>query len=179
MSTTNKENILEAHFRIYESLIFIVSCYDIEYAYKYLNNLNKKTFKNYFTVVKTDDPAKINDIYKNIDKRIVIFVTKLPTPELYSFNFLNKIYHIHIAVPWAKADKDYINNIKKLPVQKFINVKDNRKEYYDDEVEDKLYDNMIYLINKKLNNLPESDKKFKRMVAGNTSLMIFGARDIN
>ena len=57
---SKEENILEAHFRIYEALVFIISCYDINYAYKYINNINKKTFKNYFTVIKTDDPAKIN-----------------------------------------------------------------------------------------------------------------------
>jgi len=176
---SKEENILEAHFRIYESLIFIISCYDINYAYKYINNINKKTFKNYFTVIKTDDPTKINDIYKNADKKILIFLTKLPTPNEYSFNFLNKIYHIHIAVPWAKADIEYINDIKKIPVQKFINVKDNRVEYYDDEIEDKLYDNIIYLINKKLNNIPESDTKFKRMIAGNINLMIFSERELN
>jgi len=177
--STKEENILEAHFRIYNSLTFIISCYDVEYAYKYINNLNKKTYKNYFTVIKTDDPTKINDIYKNADKRILIFIVKLPTPADYSFNFLTNIYHIHIAVPWAKSDKDYINNIKKLPVQKFINVKDNRKEYYDDEVEDKLYDNMIYLINKKLNNIPDSNKKFKRMTAGSNNSIIFGERSGN
>jgi hypothetical protein len=44
----SSENILQAHFRIYNSLIFMISCYDIDYAYTYLNNLNNKTFKNYF-----------------------------------------------------------------------------------------------------------------------------------
>ena len=44
-SEDTSENILEAHYRIYGHLIFMISCYDVEYATKYIKNLNNKTFQ--------------------------------------------------------------------------------------------------------------------------------------
>ena len=170
-----EENILEAHARIYKSLIFMISCYDTNYAFKYLDILNKKTFNNYFTIIKTDDTKEINNVYDNSNK-IIIYIVKLPIPQLYSFNFLNDIYHIHIAVKWAKTDKDYVNDIKQIPINKFINVKDDKKEYYDNKIEDDIYDTMIKLIDNKLNK-NNTKKEFKRMTPGN-NLIINGSRKI-
>ena len=65
------ENILQAHFRIHKSLIFMISCYDIDYAYTYLNNLNNTTFKNYFKIIKTNDPEVINEVYDKTDNKII------------------------------------------------------------------------------------------------------------
>ena len=42
-----EENIFQAHYRIYNKLIFMVSCYDPNYAMQYLKNINNKTFKKY------------------------------------------------------------------------------------------------------------------------------------
>ena len=130
----SSENILQAHFRIHKSLIFMISCYDTDYAYTYLNNLNNNTFKNYFKVIKTNDSEIINEVYDKTDDKIIIFVTKLPTPDVYIFNFINEVYHIHLAVPssYAKDLKDfelYKSEIQKVPIRKFINVKDKRKIY--------------------------------------------------
>jgi hypothetical protein len=176
----SSENILQAHFRIYNSLIFMISCYDIDYAYTYLNNLNNKTFKNYFKVIKTNDPEVINEVYDKTDNKIIIFVTKLPTPDVYIFNFINEVYHIHIALPnsYAKDLKDfelYKSEIQKIPIRKFINVKDKRK-IYDNNIEDKLYDIMIELIDNKLN---DKQQKFKRMPQTGGKLILYGERSIN
>ncbi len=55
-----EENILQAHSRIYNKLIFMISCYDPEYALNYVKNLNLKTFKNYFKVINSNDHDIIN-----------------------------------------------------------------------------------------------------------------------
>ena len=178
--TEPSENILQAHFRIHKSLIFMISCYDIDYAYTYLNNLNNTTFKNYFKIIKTNDPEIINEVYDKTDNKIIIFVTKLPTPDVYIFNFINEVYHIHIAVPnsYAKDLKDfelYKSEIQKVPIRKFINVKETRK-IYDNNIEDKLYDTMIQLIDDKLN---DKKQNFKRMPQIGGKLILYGERSIN
>ena len=130
-----EENILQAHYRIYNKLIFIVSCYDPDYVLKYIKNLNNKTFKNYFKIFKSDDPKEINEIYQKLDETKIMYITKLPIPELYDFNFSKDVYHIHIAIPDWSSKKDtstyneYTSNIKNIPIQKFVNVKDTTNIY--------------------------------------------------
>jgi len=174
------ENIFQAHFRIYNSLIFMISCYDIDYAYTYLNNLNNKTFKNYFKVIKSNDSNIINEVYDKSDKKIIIFVTKLPTPDIYTFDFIKEVFHIHLAVPYSfsKDMKDietYKSNIQKIPIRKFINVKTKNK-IYNDDVEDKLFTFMVELINKKLNN---DNDKFPRMSQTGGKIILYGDRELN
>jgi CHAT domain-containing protein len=183
----SEENILQAHSRIYGKLIFIISCYDIDYAYDYAHNLNNKTFKNFFKVIKTNDIKIINDAYD--ESKQIIYITQLPLPDMYSFNFINDIFHIHLAVPfWNKYNKipekeleilkqqynDYLNNIQKITIHKFVNIKDNRK-LYDNNAEDKLYNIMIELIEKHLNN----KNKFKRMNYTGGKIIIYGDRNLN
>jgi hypothetical protein len=170
-----EENIFEAHNRIKGSLIFIISCYDTEYATKYIQNLNTKVYKKFFTIIKTDNTEKINEAYENSDSKAIIFIVKLPFPTLYSFDVVTNTYHIHLAVPWAKSDTNYLNDIKKVHVHKFINVKDDRKDYYDNTIEDKIHDVMINLVNDKLLN---KSKGFKRMSAGNNKFVIYGSREL-
>lgn len=174
------ENIFQAHFRIYNSLIFMISCYDIDYAYTYLNNLNNKTFKNYFKVIKSNDSNIINEVYDKSDKKIIIFITKLPTPDIYTFDFIKEVFHIHLAVPYSfsKDMKDieiYKSDIQKIPIRKFINVKTKNK-IYNDDVEDKLFTFMVELINKKLNN---NDDKFPRMSQTGGKIILYGDRELN
>ena len=174
------ENIFQAHFRIYNSLIFMISCYDIDYAYTYLNNLNNKTFKNYFKVIKSDDSNIINEVYDKSDDKIIIFVTKLPTPDIYTFDFIKDVFHIHLAVPnsFTKDTKDietYKSDIQKIPIKKFINIKTKNK-IYNDDVEDKLFTYMVELINKKLNN---DDDKFPRMSQTGGKIILYGDRELN
>ena len=174
------ENIFQAHFRIYNSLIFMISCYDIDYAYTYLNNLNNKTFKNYFKVIKSNDSNIINEVYDKSDKKIIIFVTKLPTPDIYTFDFIKDVFHIHLAVPnsFTKDTKDietYKSDIQKIPIKKFINIKTKNK-IYNDDVEDKLFTYMVELINKKLNN---DDDKFPRMSQTGGKIILYGDRELN
>ena len=171
------ENIFQAHFRIYNSLIFMISCYDIDYAYTYLNNLNNKTFKNYFKVIKSNDSNIINEVYDKSDKKIIIFITKLPTPDIYTFDFIKEVFHIHLAVPnsFTKDIKTYKSDIQKIPIKKFINVKTKNK-IYNDDVEEKIYKFMIELINKKLNN---DDNKFPRMSQTGGKIILYGDRELN
>ena len=174
------ENIFQAHFRIYDSLIFMISCYDIDYAYTYLNNLNNKTFKNYFKVIKSNDSNIINEVYDKSDKKIIIFITKLPTPDIYTFDFIKEVFHIHLAVPnsFTKDIKDietYKSDIQKIPIKKFINVKTKNK-IYNDDVEDKIFTYMVELINKKLNN---DDDKFPRMSQTGGKIILYGDRELN
>jgi len=178
MKESNEENIFDAHARIHKKLIFMISCYYPDYAMKYITNLNNKTFKNFFKVFKLDDPKEISDIYEKLDKKIIIFVTKLPTPELYSFNFIKDVYHIHLAFPIS--DDKYMSDIKNIPVQKFINIKD-KKQLYDDNVEDKLFDFMVKLVDRKVNNTePEKEsEKFIRMPQDGGKIILFSKRSIN
>jgi hypothetical protein len=174
------ENIFQAHFRIYDSLIFMISCYDIDYAYTYLNNLNNKTFKNYFKVIKSNDSDIINEVYDKSDKKIIIFVTELPTPDIYTFDFIKQVFHIHLAVPYSfskgmKNIETYKSNIQKIPIRKFINVKTKNK-IYNDNVEDKLFTYMVELINKKLNN---DNDKFPRMSQTGGKIILYGDRELN
>ena len=174
------ENIFQAHFRIYDSLIFMISCYDIDYAYTYLNNLNNKTFKNYFKVIKSNDSNIINEVYDKSDKKIIIFITKLPTPDIYTFDFIKEVFHIHLAVPnsFSNDIKDietYKSDIQKIPIKKFINVKTKNK-IYNDDVEDKIFTYMVELINKKLNN---DDDKFPRMSQTGGKIILYGDRELN
>jgi len=177
------ENIFQAHYRIYNKLIFMISCYDVDYANNYIKNLNNKTFKKYFKVFKSNDSNEINEIYNKIDQKIIIIITKLPTPELYSFNFIKDIHHIHIAIPYWKVDNQtmenynkYLSDIQKIPIQKFINVKQSSK-IYDNNVEEKLFQIMISLINKKLNNETDS-KEFPRMPNTGGKVIIYGGREL-
>lgn len=177
---SESENIFQAHFRIYNSLIFMISCYDIDYAYTYLNNLNNKSFKNYFKVIKSNDANIINEVYDKSTKKIIIFVTKLPTPDIYTFDFIKEVYHIHLAVPnsFTKDTKDmetYKSEIQKIPIKKFINVKTKNK-IYNDDVEDKIFTFMIDIINKKLNN---DDDKFPRMSQTGGKIILYGDRQLN
>jgi len=182
----SEENILNAHVRIYKKLIFIISCYDIDYATDYAQNLNKKTFKNFFKVIKTNNINIVNDAY-NDDNNKLIIVTQLPIPELYSFNFIKDSFHIHLAIPfWDKYNKlpekektillhqyeEYKNDIQKITIHKFVNIKDNRK-IYDDSAEEKLYNIMIGLIQKHLDN----EIKFKRMNYTGGKTIIYGERE--
>ena len=182
----SEENILSAHFRIYGKLVFIISCYDIDYATDYAQNLNKKTFKNFFKVIKSNDIKIINDAYD--DEKKLIIITQLPIPELYSFNFIKDSFHIHLAVPfWHKYNKlpekehnmllqqyeEYKNNIQKITIHKFVNIKDNRK-IYDNNAEDKLYNYMIELTQRHLDN----ENKFKRMNYTGGKAIIYGEREL-
>jgi len=182
----SEENILNAHYRIYDKLIFIISCYDIDYANDYAQNLNKKTFQNYFKVIKTNDIKIVNDAYTESKKLII--VTQLPLPELYSFNFIKDAFHIHLAIPfWNKYNKlpekektmiselynNYKNDIQKITIHKFVNIKDNRK-MYDDNSEEKLYNYMIELIQRHLDN----DNKFKRMNYTGGKMILYGEREL-
>jgi ADP-heptose:LPS heptosyltransferase len=168
----SEENIIQAHFRIYNNLIFVISCYDIDYAYEYADNLNKKDLKNFFKIIKSNDINLINDAYSESKKLLI--VTQLPIPEMYSFNFLD-IFHIHLAVPfWYKYNKlpekekkilegqyyTYKDNIQKISIQKFVNINDNRK-IYDNKAEDKLFKFMIELIERHCPSVP-FNKAFSR-----------------
>ena len=181
-----EENILDAHFRIFKKLIFVISCYDIDYAYQYADNLNKNSFKKFFTIIKSNDINIINDAYDE-NKKIII-VTQLPIPEMYSFNFITDAIHIHLAVPfWYKYNKlpekekkiledqynTYKDNIQKISIQKFVNINDNRK-IYDQKADDKLYNFMIELIERHLNN----QNKFKRMNHTGGKAIIYGEREL-
>jgi len=183
----SEENILDAHFRIFGKLIFIISCYDIDYAYDYADNLNKNSFKKFFTIIKTNDINIINDAYDEKKKKI-IYITQLPVPESYKFNFITDIIHIHLAVPfWHKYNKlpekeknilqhqyeKYKDDIQKIAIQKFVNIKDNRK-IYDEKADDKLYNYMIELIQRHLNN----QNRFKRMNNNGNKAIIYGERDL-
>jgi hypothetical protein len=177
---SESENIFQAHYRIYNSLIFMISCYDVDYAYTYLNNLNNKTFKNYFKVIKSNDSNIINEVYDKSTKKIIIFVTKLPTPDIYTFDFIKDIYHIHLAVSnlFTNDIKDlesYKSDIQKIPIKKFINVKTKNK-IYNDDIEDKIFTFMIEIINKKLNN---EDDKFPRMSQTGGKIILYGDRNLN
>jgi phosphoribosylanthranilate isomerase len=177
----DSENIFEAYYRINHKLIFMVSCFDPDYAIQYIKNLNNKTFKKYFKVFKSDDPKEFNEIYKKIEHKIIIFVTKLPKVEEYSFNFIKDIFHIHMAVPqWNSNETNeynqYLDDIKKLPIQKFINVKENKK-IYDNNIEDKLFDIMINLIDKKINQ-DENNSNFSRMPQTGGKLFLYGEREL-
>jgi len=158
----------------------MISCYDIDYAYTYLNNLNNKTFKNYFKVIKSNDSNIINEVYDKSDEKIIIFITKLPTPDIYTFDFIKEVFHIHLAVPnsFTKDTKDietYKSDIQKIPIKKFINIKTKNK-IYNDDVEDKLFTYMVELINKKLNN---DDDKFPRMSQTGGKIILYGDRELN
>lgn len=175
----DSENIFEAYYRINNKLIFMISCFDPDYVMQYIKNLNNKTFKKYFKIFKSDDPKEFNQIYNKIEHKIIIFVTKLPTVEEYTFNFIKDIFHIHIAVPqWdSKETKEYntyLDDIKKLPIQKFINVKENKK-IYDNNIEDKLFDIMICLVDKKINQL---ENEFPRMPQTGGKLFLYGEREL-
>jgi len=179
-----EENIFQAHYRIYNKLIFIISCFDIDYPEKYIKNINSKSFKNYFRIIKSDDPTYISDIYDKTDKKIYIFITKLPVPELFSFNFLTDVFHIHIALPNKKSDfsevyTKYTSEIQNIPVQKFINAKNT--EVYNDNIEDKIFDAIISIVDKKLNKTEKTVKseKFKRMPQLGGKLIIYGDRLLN
>ena len=178
--TTEEENIFEAYFRINNKLIFMISCYNPNYAMQYIKNLNNKTFKKYFKVFKPDTPNEFNEIYNKIDNKIIIFITDLPTPDLYSFNFIKDIFHIHLAIPQWNADSvmynKYMDNIQKIPIQKFINVND-KKSLYNDNVEEKLFQTMIKLVDNKLNN-NDDDKHFPRMPQTGGKLYLYGSRDL-
>jgi hypothetical protein len=182
----SEENILDAHFRIFGKLIFILSCYDIDYAYEYADNLNKNSFKKFFTIIKSNDIKIINDAYDE-NKKIII-VTQLPVPEMYTFNFITDVIHIHLAIPfWYKYNKlpekekkilenqyhTYKDNIPKVPIQKFVNINDNRK-IYDQKADDKLYNFMIELIERHLNN----QNKFKRNNYTGGKAIIHGEREL-
>jgi hypothetical protein len=165
----------------------MISCYDVDYANSYIKNLNNKTFKKYFKVFKSDNPDEINEIYNKVDKKIIIFITKLPEPILYSFDFIKDIYHIHLAIPFWKIDskltKDdynvYLSEIQKIPIQKFVNVK-NTSKIYDNQVEDKIFNIIISLINKKLNNEDTIDEKyFPRMPHTGGKLVVYDEREIS
>lgn len=126
-----EENIFEAHARIYKKLIFFISCYDTDYAMQYVSNLNNKTFKHFFKIFKLDTPEEINEIVEKIPKKQLIIVTKLPSPHLYSFDFIKDVHHIHIAIPlWKTGEKveynKYVDDIKNITVQKFVNVKEKK-----------------------------------------------------
>lgn len=185
MEESKEENIFEAHARIHKKLIFIISCYYPDYAMTYISNLNNKTFNNFFKVFKLDNPTEINDMYEKLNKKVIIFITKLPTPELYSFNFTKDVYHIHIAVPLSNNnDKDeynkYISDIKNVSVQKFVNVKDKNK-LYDDGVEDKIFNLMIMLVDRKVNKTPpeKDSEKFRRMPQDGGKIVLFSTRKLN
>jgi len=179
----SEENIIQAHVRIFSKLIFIISCYDIEYAYDYAHNLNSKTFKNFFKIIKTNDTKIINDAYE--ESKQIIYIIQLPIPELYSFNFSKDIFHIHLAIPfWYKKNvsekeletlkkeyNEYLSDIQRITIHKFVNIKDNRR-IYDNNAEDKLYNYMIELIEKHLNN----QNKFKRMNYTGGKTIIYGER---
>jgi hypothetical protein len=175
-----EEDILQAHVRIHHKLIFMISCYDPEYALKYVQNLNNKTFKNFFKIFKLDTPEEINDIYEKLSEKKVIFVTKLPTPELYSFNFIKDVYHIHLAI---HIDKEhylkYTSDIKNVPIQKFINVKNNSK-MYDNYIEDRLFQYIIELIDRKVNGRPFEKKSegFRRMTQDGNKVILYGKRNL-
>jgi hypothetical protein len=172
------ENIFEAHARIYKKLIFMISCYNPDYAMKYITNLNNKTFNNFFSVFKLDDPKEINEIYEKSTNKVIIFVTKLPTPELYSFNFIKDVYHIHMAL--AISDNKYISDIKNIQVQKFINIKDKNK-LYDNKIEDKLFDYIVNLVDRKVNGTPpeKNSEKFRRMPQDGGKVVLFSKRELN
>lgn len=182
-SDNTEENIFQAHLRIYKKLIFFVSCYDTDYALKYVTNLNNKSpINKFFKVFKSDNLTEINEIYDKLSDKKIIIVTKLPVPELYSFNFIKDVYHIHIAIPmWNTKQKTeyikYISDIKNVPVQKFINIKDTNK-LYNDHIENKLFDYMIVLIDRKLNGTPfdKESEKFVRMTQDGGKMILFGSR---
>ena len=178
-SEDTSENILEAHYRIHGHLIFMISCYDVEYATKYIKNLNNKTFDKYFTIVNTNDPKIINDSIENSNKKIIIFITQLPTPEIYSFNFIKDVYHIHLATTFS-TDKDnlniYIDKIKQVPVQKFINIKD-KKNIYNDSIEEQIYDTMIKLVDRKLHS--KNKNIYPRMPQTGGKIVLYSERTIN
>ena len=69
----------------------------------------------------------------------------------------------------------YKSEIQKVPIRKFINVKEKLK-IYDNNVEDKLYDTMIQLIDDKLN---DKKQNFKRMPQTGGKLILYGERSIN
>jgi hypothetical protein len=179
-----EENIFQAHARLYKKLIFMISCYDPEYAIKYITNLNNKTFNNYFKIFNLNDVTEINEIFEKSKEKQIIFITKLPIPELYSFNFIKDVYHIHLAIPVWDNNKDdyntYISDIKKTPVQKFINVHDN-KNLYNNKIEDKLFDIMVELIDRKVNNVPpkKDSEKFRRMPQHNSKIVLYNKRELN
>ena len=178
-----EENIFQAHARIHKKLIFMISCYDPDYALKYVTNLNNKTFKNFFKIFKLDDPTEINETFEKLQKEPkIIFVTKLPIPELYSFNFIKDVYHIHLAVLLDNSSKKdeynkYTDSIKNIAVQKFINVKDKNR-LYDDAVEDKLFQFMIDLIDRKLSGRQgdKESEKFRRMPQDGGKVIVYGQR---
>ena len=175
MNKSKEENIFEAHARIHKKLIFMISCYYPDYAMKYITNLNNKTFKNLFTIFKLDDPKEINEIYEKSDNKVLIYITKLPTPELYSFNFTRDVYHIHLAI--LSDDNKYISDIKNIPVQKFVNVKDKNK-LYDNKIEDKLFDHIVTLVDRKVNGTPPEKKSenFRRMPQDGGKIILYGSR---
>jgi hypothetical protein len=177
-----EENILQAYVRINNQLIYMISCYDPDYVMQYIKNLNNKSFKKYFKVFNSNDPKEFNEIYKKLEDKIIIFVTKLPVVEAYNFNFIKDVFHIHVAVPlWenetnTKDYKTYLDNIQKIPIQKFINVKD-KKKLYDNNVEDKLFEIMINLVDKKLNPTNNTNE-FPRMPHTGGKLFLYGSREL-
>jgi hypothetical protein len=149
---------------------------------QYVSNLNNKTFKHFFKIFKLDTPEEINEIVEKIPNKQLIIVTRLPTPDLYSFNFIKDVHHIHMAIQlWNNSEKveynKYVSDIKNISVQKFINVYD-KKNRYDDKIEDKLFDMMITLIDRKVNGTPENTKseKFRRMPQDGGKVVLFGQR---
>jgi hypothetical protein len=176
-----EENIFEAYFRINKKLIFMISCYNPDYAMQYVRNLNNKTFKKYFKVFKPENPNEFNEIYDKIDQRIIIFITDLPTPELYSFNFIKEVFHIHLAIPQWNADakkyNEYLSDIQKVSIQKFINVKDN-KNIYNDNIEERIFQVMIKLVDDKVNNNDDNNNKFPRMSHTGGKLFLYGSREL-
>lgn len=174
-----EENIFQAHARIYNKLIFIISCYDPDYAMKYVTNLNNKTFKLFFKIFKLDSSEEINDIYEKLSDKNVIFVTKLPTPELYSFNFVKDVYHIHIAIQIDKENYEkYTTEIKNVPIQKFINV-NNKFKLYDNHIEDRLFQYMIELVDRRVNrtSFVSKSEKFRRMAQDGNKMILYGKRN--
>ena len=175
-----EEDILQAHFRIHQKLIFMISCYDPEYALKYVQNLNNKTFKNFFKIFKLDTAEEINNIYEKLSEKKIIFVTKLPTPELYSFNFIKDVYHIHLAIHISKENYEkYTSDIKNVSIQKFINVKNNFK-LYDNYIEVRLFQYIIELIDRKVNGRPfeKRAESFRRMTQDGNKIILFGKRKL-
>ncbi len=76
-----------------------------------------------------------------------------------------------------KEFNEYVQKIQNIPIQRFINVKDKRK-IYDNTIEDRLFDSIIKLVDRRLNKSESDSEKFRRIPHTGGKLIIYGSRPL-
>jgi len=153
--TTFKDNKGFWEYSIFQKIIVPNEEQNIKISLKPENSFNPNLIDQYINPQILKQEKIYNDVTESIEKGIAIKLNKS-----------DKIIY----------DK-YVNDIKNISVQKFVNVYD-KKNRYDDRIEDKLFDMMITLIDRKVNKTPVDNKseKFRRMPQDGGKVVLFGQR---